>query len=171
MVKWPGWQEKTYRCNQRECGWREEFNHLFKTYWLKGKRLDSSKHCEISLCRWWAGRWSKKNNRSNLVSEGLQYRENTCEWRRPCSPPSERWRKAWFRQRRASDCSSLNWVGSWKSSLIRKKTMKNSFALDPSNPGKSIQETDKHMNSKKIVNLANPTDQQDTVTKKYVDEK
>ena len=49
--------------------------------------------------------------------------------------------------------------------------MKNSFALDPSNPSKSIQETDKHMNSKKIVNLANPTDQQDTVTKKYVDEK
>ena len=42
--------------------------------------------------------------------------------------------------------------------------MKNSFALDPSNPGKSIQETDKHMNSKKIVNLANPTVQQDTVT-------
>ena len=49
--------------------------------------------------------------------------------------------------------------------------MKNSFALDPSNPGESIQETDKHMNSKKIVNLANPTVQQDTVTKKYVDEK
>ena len=53
----------------------------------------------------------------------------------------------------------------------KKKTMKNSFALDPSNPSKSIQETDKHMNSKKIFNLANPTDQQDTVTKKYVDEK
>ena len=53
----------------------------------------------------------------------------------------------------------------------KKKTMKNSFALDPSNPGKSIQETDKHMNSKKIVNPANPIDQQDTVTKKYVDEK
>ena len=44
-----------------------------------------------------------------------------------------------------------------------------SFSIDPSIPDESIQETDKDMNSKKIVKLANPTDNEDAAKKKYVD--
>ena len=46
-----------------------------------------------------------------------------------------------------------------------------SFSIDPSIPDESIQETDKDMNNKKIVKLANPTDNEDAANKKYVDEK
>ena len=83
------------------------------------------------------------------------------------------WRmeQSWFCQRRASDCSSWNWVASWRNLLIRKNLIKNKFLNSPSNPNESIQETDKDMNNKKIVNLANQTSHQDAVTKNYVDEK
>ena len=56
------------------------------------------------------------------------YRKKKHLWkRRACSPHFERWTKAWFRQRRASNCSSWNWVTSWRNSwsLIWKKTIKN----------------------------------------------
>ena len=51
---------------------------------MKATRL--FKECEMSLCRWGAGRRSKTSRSSRVVSEGLRY-------------------EAWFRQRRASDCS------------------------------------------------------------------
>ena len=40
-----------------------------------------------------------------------------------------------------------------------------SFSIDPGNPDESIQETDKDKNNKKIVNLANPTDNEDAANK------
>ena len=43
-----------------------------------------------------------------------------------------------------------------------------SFSIDPSDPDES---GDKGMNNQKTVNLADPTDHRDAVTKKYVDEK
>ena len=46
-----------------------------------------------------------------------------------------------------------------------------SFLIHPSNPGDSIQETDKDTNNIKIANLANPTDNEDATNKKYVNEK
>ena len=46
-----------------------------------------------------------------------------------------------------------------------------SFSIDAIIPDESIQETDKDMNNKKIVKLANPTDNEDAANKKYVDEK
>ena len=51
-----------------------------------------------------------------------------------------------------------------------KKTIKMSFSIYPSTPDESIQETDKDKNNKKIVNLANPTDNEDAANKKYDDE-
>ena len=54
---------------------------------------------------------------------------------------------------------------------VKKKLLKLSFLVHPSNPGDSIQETDKDMNNIKIANLANPTDNEDATNKKYVDEK
>ena len=53
----------------------------------------------------------------------------------------------------------------------KKKLLKLSFLVHPSNPGDSIQETDRDMNNIKIANLANPTDNEDATNKKYVDEK
>ena len=73
--------------------------------------------------------------------------------------------------KRGFDCSSWNLVDSWKNSLIWKKTIEISFLIDLSNPGESIQETEKDMNNKKIRNLADPTDNEDAANKKYVDEK
>ena len=54
---------------------------------------------------------------------------------------------------------------------MKKKLLKLSFLIHPSNPGDSIQETDKDTNNIKIANLANPTDNEDATNKKYVDEK
>ena len=54
---------------------------------------------------------------------------------------------------------------------LEKKTIEISFSIDLSNPGESIQETEKDMNNKKIRNLADPTDNEDAANKKYVDEK
>ena len=45
------------------------------------------------------------------------------------------------------------------------------FSIDSSSPGDSIQETDWDMNNEKIINLANPTDNEDAANKMYVDEK
>ena len=42
--------------------------------------------------------------------------------------------------------------------FIHLKKKRISFSTDPSNPVESIQETDKDMNSEKIINLANPND-------------
>ena len=110
-------------CNQTESGWRKEFNDLLNS--LEEKETWLFKECEISLCRWWAGRWSEASHRSNLVPEGLLYIDKKKHlWkRRACSLHFERWTKAWFRQRRASNCSSWNWVTSWRNSwsLIWKK--------------------------------------------------
>ena len=67
-------------CNQTESGWRKEFNDLLNS--LEEKETWLFKECEISLCRWWAGRWSEASHRSNLVPEGLLYidkKKNTCE--------------------------------------------------------------------------------------------
>lgn len=44
-----------------------------------------------------------------------------------------------------------------------------SFSINPSNSGKSTQETDKDMNNKKIAYLANPTDKEDVANKQCVD--
>ena len=54
---------------------------------------------------------------------------------------------------------------------MKKKLLKLSFLIQPSNPGDPIQETDKDMNNIKIANLADPTDNEDATNKKYVDEK
>lgn len=44
-----------------------------------------------------------------------------------------------------------------------------SFSINPSNSGKSTQETDRDMNNKKIAYLANPTDKEDAANKQCVD--
>ena len=49
---------------------------------------------------------------------------------------------------------------------LKKKSIKKvSFSINPSNSGKSTQETDKDMNNKKIAYLANPTDKEDVANK------
>ena len=53
----------------------------------------------------------------------------------------------------------------------KKNYDKMSFSIVLSNLGNTIKETDKDMNNKKIVNLANPNDNEDAGNKKYVDEK
>ena len=59
------------------------------------------------------------------------YRKITCEWMRACTLLSERWSKSWICQRRASDCSSWNWVASLRNSLIWKKLSKMNFSIGP----------------------------------------
>ena len=46
-----------------------------------------------------------------------------------------------------------------------------SLSIDPGNRGDSIQETDRDMNNIKIVNLANPTDNEDAENMMYFDKK
>ena len=66
--------------------------------------------------------------------------------------------------------SSWSRVSSWRNSLIKKKSIKKvSFSINPSNSGKSTQETDKDMNNKMIAYLANPTDKEDAANKQCVD--
>lgn len=49
--------------------------------------------------------------------------------------------------------------------LKKKNYWKTSFSIDPSNSGDTIQEAYKDMKNKKIVNLANPTDNEDAANK------
>ena len=49
--------------------------------------------------------------------------------------------------------------------LNLKILLEKSFSIDPRNPCELIQETDEDMNSKKIVNHANPTDNEDAANK------
>ena len=76
--------------------------------------------------------------------------------------------KARFRWRRASEFQlvPLELSVPLKEFVDLKKTIKMSFSIDPSNPDESIQKTDKDMNNKKIVNLANPVDNEDAANKK-----
>ena len=76
--------------------------------------------------------------------------------------------KVWFRWRRASEFQIVPLELSFplKEFVDLKKTIKMSFSIDPSNPNESIQKTDKDMNNKKIVNLANPVDNEDAANKK-----
>ena len=48
---------------------------------------------------------------------------------------------------------------------LKKKLISNEFLNRPKQPDESIQETDKDMDNKEIVNVANPTDYQDAVIK------
>ena len=82
-----------------------EAYYLFKACWLEREETRLVKECKIFLCRWRLRRWSTKSHRPRLVSEGLWYWENNCECRRATSLVSEGWSRAWFRSRRAFDCT------------------------------------------------------------------
>ena len=48
---------------------------------------------------------------------------------------------------------------------LKKKLISSEFLNRPKQPDESTQETDKDMDNKEIVNVANPTDYQDAVIK------
>ena len=85
---------------------------------LKEKRFDSSKNVRSFYA---AGDLEDGQRRATdpvWFSDGLWYWENNCECRRATSLVSEGWFRAWFRSRRAFDCTRWNRVTSWRNSLI-----------------------------------------------------